>query len=196
MTEIKKFMQPNVALFQHVPVKRINDEANMTTLSGSEQRYRLASHEDADEDGMETRFICRFKPSMEETLSVHDFNYDFHTWRKAYASTFTYEGFDNHMIWTSQLLFRCPVPESLQQLIMNGKSVEHDYATHFVDLIPIRTPPRYGPPMEFLPPKYEKANIFNATEEWGHSHILPSIEDSGRWEVRGQHITYHHIQSC
>ena len=131
----------------------------MTTLSGSSQRYRLASHEDADEDGMETRFICRFKPSMEETLSVHDFNYDFHSWRKAYASTFTYEGFDNHMIWTSQLLFRCPVPESLQQLIMNGKSVEHDYAMHFVDLIPIRTPPRYGPPMEFLPPKYGKANI-------------------------------------
>lgn len=65
---------------------------------------------------------------------------------------------------------------------MEGTSVHNDYATNFVDLIPIRTPPRYGPPMEFLPPKYGKANTLNVTEEWGDSHILPAIEDSGRWE--------------
>ena len=191
--EIKKFMQPNIALFQHVPIKRIENVSwNETSVSsnGDQQRYRLASHEDADEDGMEARFICRFKPSMQETLSVHNLNYDYHTWRKAYQATFTSEGFDNHMIWTSQLLFRCPVPKSLQKIIMEGTSIRNDYATNFVDLIPIRTPPRYGPPMEFLPPKYGRANTLNATEEWGNSHVLPVIEDSGRWEVR---LDYSHV---
>ena len=54
------FMRPQSALFQHVPVKKIsvdNDESG----DDDEPRYRLASHEEADPDGMETRMICRFK---------------------------------------------------------------------------------------------------------------------------------------
>ncbi len=174
-TEIKKFMQPNVALFQHVPIKRVKND-------GGETRYKLTSHEEADSDGVETRFICRFKPSMEETLSVFNFNYDFHTLRKSYSATFTEAGFDNHMIWTSQLLFRCPVPESLQEDIKSGKSVINDYASLFVDLIPIRTPPRYGHPTTYLPPRlFDKRKTWDVKREWGN-HTLPFIEDSGRWE--------------
>ena len=177
-TDIKTFMQPNVAIFQHVPIKRVQ-----VGLNSTETRYRLTSHEDADPDGIETRFICRFKPSMEETLSVFNFNYDFHTLRKSYKASFTEEGFDNHMIWSSQFLFRCPVPESLQETVKSGSSVSNDYASLFVDLIPIRTPPRFGPPTTYLPPRlFDEKNTWDVEKEWGSAHILPSIEDSGRWE--------------
>lgn len=46
------------------------------------------------------------------------------------------------MIWTSQLLFDCPVPEELWEVVRDGSSVIGDYAMMFVDLVPIRTPPR------------------------------------------------------
>mmetsp|Transcript_42867 Transcript_42867/g.62766 ORF Transcript_42867/g.62766 Transcript_42867/m.62766 type:complete len:542 (+) Transcript_42867:403-2028(+) len=150
-------------------------------------RYKLVpTHAEADEDGIETRFICRFSATGEETLSKHNVNYDYHTIRKGYSSTFTEEGFDVHMIWSSQLLFYCPVPERLQQQIKSGETVLDDYATMYVDLIPIRTKPRYGKPSEFIPPKYGGLETFpytyNATQEWGRDHILPEIENSGRWE--------------
>ena len=206
---IKEHMQPQAALFQHVPVKRIRPDEGGGN-SDDEVRYRLSSHEDADPDGMETRFICRFRrwPEMShagETLSVHNFNYDYHTYRKRYKNTFTKDGFDNHMIWSSQLLFRCPVPEALRAEVAEGRTVAPgmDYPDLFVDVIPIRTPPRYGPPHEFLPPRYQweaekadwffrrnakKANesigayLFDTNAEWGDSHLLPRAEDSGRWE--------------
>ena len=66
-------MQPQVSLFQHVPIKRVNDT-----------RYRLASHEDADVDGMQTRFICGFKPTMEETTSTFQVDYECATYRKLF----------------------------------------------------------------------------------------------------------------
>ena len=90
-------MQPNVALFQHVPVKRVNKTEDST-------RYRLSTHEEADKDAVEARFICRFKPSMEETLSVHNFNYDWVTLRKRYFATFTFDGFEYVSIYLFVLL--------------------------------------------------------------------------------------------
>lgn len=179
---IKKRLQPNVALFQHVPVKRVGQDSDKEGHPTKENRYRLSSHADADKDGIETRFICRFKPSMEETLSVFNVDYDYHTWRKGYTATFTEEGFDNHMIWSSQLIFQCPIPPSLQETIRLGTSIKNDYATLFVDLIPIRTPPRYGKPTQFLQPKHMKPPSFIADDEWGTNHTLPQIKDSGRFE--------------
>ena len=206
---IKEHMQPQAALFQHVPVKRIRPDEGGGN-SDDEVRYRLSSHEDADPDGMETRFICRFRrwPEMShagETLSVHNFNYDYHTHRKRYKNTFSKDGFDNHIIWTSQLLFRCPVPEALRDEVAGGHTVAPglDYPDLFVDVIPIRTPPRYGRPHEFLPPRYQReaenahsffqkeaensnenneVHMFDADVEWGDSHLLPRVKDSGRWE--------------
>ena len=70
------------------------------------------------------------------------FDYNYAANRKAYAKPFTEEGFDNHVIWTSQLLFDCPVPEELWEVVRDGSSVIGDYAMMFVDLVPIRTPPR------------------------------------------------------
>lgn len=171
-------MQPQIALFQHVPVRILQNHTN------KEKRYKLSSHEDADPAGVETRFICRFS-NGEETLSIYNFNYDFVARRKGSPHTFTKEGHkDNKSIHTSQLIFQCPVPESLVDIVREGTSVVEDQATLFVSLVPIRTPPRYEAPGRFLPPKYDLfgQHNFSVAEEWGYSHILPRVEDSGRWE--------------
>ena len=181
-TATLKHTQPQLSLFQHVPVKRLEKTADGT-------RYRLSTHEEADEDGVETRFICRFKPTMEETLSVHNFHYDYVSYRKGHKQTFTSRGkWDIKSLHTTQLIFQCPVPEGLQQRRREGSSVINDYATTFVDLIPIRTPPRYGEPNVFFPPRYDefmtdnRTSLFRAEDEFGMNHVLPKIEDSGRWE--------------
>ena len=176
---ILRHTEPQVALFQHVAVKRVEGEEG-------DMRYQLTSHEEADEDGMTTRFICRFKPSMEETLSTFNVDYDWSSFRKHKAKTFTPEGRDNKNVHTSQLIFQCPVPPGLQETVRKGDSVQNDRASLFVDVIPIRTPPRYGRPDRFFPPRYSefqnKDDPFDAEVEWGDHHILPRIEDSGRWE--------------
>lgn len=190
------FMRPQSALFQHVPVKKISTEEPTTddTTTG-EPRYRLSSHEEADNDGIETRFICRFKsfdPNLETqsivgyTLSKHVVDYDYHTYRKGYKFSATEAGYDNHMIWQSQLLFKCPVPQEYIERVKSGDVVVNDYTTLYVDVIPIRTAPRYTPPREFLQPRYEFQNeienLFLADIEWGKDHVLPKIDESGRWE--------------
>ena len=182
MGEVKRHLRPQGSLFQHVPVRRVSVDDD------GEVRYRLSSHEEADPDGIETRFICRYKTyegiPVGESLSVHNLNYDYRTYRQGYVSTFTEEGFDNHMIWSSQLLFQCPVPEVLRDRIKSGGTVNSvtGYANLFLDLIPIRTPPRYGLPREFLPPRYGIDRFLEASDMWGDRHVLPRAEDSGRWE--------------
>jgi hypothetical protein len=175
---ILEHMQPQIALFQHVPVKRI-----------PQNRYQLTTHEQADPDGIETRFICQFQPSGQETLSVYNVQYDYASYRKGYKKTFSKDGNsklgkDNKHLHTSQLIFQCPVPPNLVDTIRDGSSVVNDKASLFVNVIPIRTPPRYGAPNRFLPPHYQdqKFNNFSVAEEWGEAHILPKIQDSGRWE--------------
>ena len=196
-------MRPQSALFQHVPLKRLPRDSPTNDLE--EPRYRLASHEEADPDGMETRFICRFKSydpdasssssdaEDDSKLSIVGYSlsrfvvdYDYHTYRKGYRFSATEAGYDNHMIWQSQLLFKCPVPPDYREKVRNGDTVVDDYATLYVDVIPIRTAPRYTPPREFLQPKYEfhneLENLFIPDIEWGKEHVLPSIDESGRWE--------------
>lgn len=182
--EILEHMQPQIALFQHVPIQRIKVQNKET--SSEETRYKLTSHEEADPDGIETRFICQFSDGQ-ETLSRFNLNYDYAAQRKYNKQTFTKAGHkDNKSIHTSQLIFRCPVPENLVETVREGTSVVDDRATLFVTIVPIRTPPRYGAPDRFLPPRYrtvgKSASNFTVAEEWGDSHILPRIEDSGRWE--------------
>lgn len=176
--EIHRKRNPQIALFQHVAVKRIDDPHSTSP------RYRLSSHEEADKDGIATRFICRFS-NGEETLSEFNFSYEYASYRKNLRLMFHEDDSDNKQIHTSQLLFRCPVPESLIDDVRTGASVVNDHATLFMDLVPIRTPPRFGRPNEFLPPYYNESlyeEPFDASKEWGNKHILPKIEDSGRWQ--------------
>jgi hypothetical protein len=182
-TAILENMQPQIALFQHVPVKRITTQDDTST--SKQTRYQLTSHQEADADGIETRFVCQFHPSGQETLSVSNVQYDYAAKRKGQQKTFTKTGHhDNKSIHTSQLVFKCPVPADLVDVVREGTSVINDQATMFVTLVPIRTPPRYGMPNRFLPPYYQdpKHNNFSVPEEWGDAHILPRIVDSGRWE--------------
>jgi len=215
--EILHLTQPNIALFQHVPVKRVTQPAT------NETRYRLSSHEQADADGIATRFICRFKPSMEETMSTYNFDYDYASHRKRLRNTFQYKDGGILSVHLSQFLFvslpqfivtgvqvmvhfiahtsyfnthfnilwkfqKCPVPKTLVHTIKTGESVIDDWATLFVDVIPIRTPPRYGMANEFLQPRYSDRlpdkveDRFDPRIEWGENHVIPRIEDSGRWE--------------
>jgi hypothetical protein len=124
---------------------------------------------------------------MQTTLSVFNVDYEYASFRKGQKKMFTVEGHDIKDIHTSQLVFQCPVPPELQETIRSGKSVVNDdVATLFVDVIPIRTPPRYGKPGRFFPPRLrdflDTETPFDASKEWGDSHILPRIQDSGRWE--------------
>ena len=120
------------------------------------------------------------------SLSEFEVDYDYHTWRKGYLHSATAAGYDNHMIWQSQLLFKCPIPPAFHEQVKSGDTVVNDYSTLFVDLIPIRTPPRYTPPKEFFPPRYnfkgDIDHLFVADYEFGKDHILPKIDESGRWE--------------
>lgn len=178
---IREHTAPHVALFQHVPLKRLETSTSTT------QRYRLSSHEDADPESIATRFICRFKPSGDVTFSVFNNDYEWVSIRKSQRYMFHEHGRDNKQIHTSQLLFKCPVPDALVETVRAGTSVVDDWATIFIDLIPVRTPPRYGPPDEFLVPFYAQSMFstvktsFNPEKEWGQNHVLPEFEDSGRW---------------
>lgn len=182
---ILEHTMPQMALFQHVPLKKEKHDDSDET--GDTVAYRLSSHEEADPESISTRFICKFKPSGDVTFSEFNNDYEWVSKRKGQRVMFQKDGRNNKQIHTSQLLFQCPIPEHLVDTIRTGTSVIDDWATLFVDLIPIRTPPRFGPPDEFLSPKYAQSlgatmsQSFDPNVEWGEKHILPPLEQSGRW---------------
>lgn len=172
--------QPQAALFQHISLQRVGDDAG-------EPRFRLVPHEEADPDALSTRFICRFKPSNAITLSDYNFDYDWTAYRKSYKLSFNEDDAGIKAIHSTQLIFRCPVPEDLQHTIRKGQHVDNDWTKLFVDLIPVRTPPRFLPPNAYLQPHYQEDQLkgskaFDPVAAWGDKHILPKLDDSGRWE--------------
>lgn len=176
--------QPQASLFQHVSLKReiVDDGSDQ-----NEPRFRLVPHEDADPDALSTRFICRFKPSGTITLSDFNFDYDWTGYRKKYKYSFIEDDAGIKAIHSTQLIFRCPVPENLQDTIRQGRHVLNDWTNLFVDLIPVRTPPRFLPPNAYLQPHYKEDQLagpetFDPVAAWGDRHILPKLNDSGRWE--------------
>lgn len=197
-------LEPQVALMQSVSVKRLTRSESYSGSSsldypenGKGHRYRLATLQEADQDGRETRFICQFfksyktndqweKHVLGESLSVFPYNYEHDNFRKHYAHPMLTRpkdandkhGAHNEQIWNTILHIRCPVPDELQETLQDGSSVVNDIPLIFIDLVPIRTHVRddregYNP--------YVESSSFNPKEEWGDNHILPTIEDSGRW---------------
>jgi len=174
-------LEPQVTNMQPVSVKRI-DEATARKLAPklwspsttnnattTTTRYRLAPHEEADSDGMFTRFICRFRAMdytksppeqvvVGESLSTYPYNYEYVNYRKDLGdlSMLTPKGKDNPMFWQSQFRFDCPVPEDsgdLQSVIASGEGVLSDGTPSvYVDVVPIRTAPRYGKRMSYFTP--------------------------------------------
>eukprot|EP00980_Cylindrotheca_fusiformis_P030007 scaffold24174_cov117-Cylindrotheca_fusiformis.AAC.8 len=214
-------LEPQVALFQPVSVERI-DEAKAQELApglwrnasqqpSSVPRYRLAPYEEASADGMWTRFICRFHTTdfetgedkiLDETLSEYSINYEFIGYRKNRPQLLTPKGRETNLFWTSTLMFSCPVPKKLQSLVSSGSTILSDGTpTLRVDVIPIRTPPRYGSKeiyftedmagprdkwqtsgaLDTFNTENMTSNGFNATLRWGQNHVLPPVEASGRW---------------
>jgi hypothetical protein len=199
-------LEPQVALMQSVPVKRLTDSELIGLLSSDypynqnssiTHRYQLTTLEEADKDGRETRFICQYfkawktndqqweKLVLGETLSVFPYNYEHENFRKEKShpmltrpkNSSDKHGVHNEQIWNTILHFRCPVPDELQDLLRDGSFVMNEIPSLFMDLVPIRTHARddregYNPYVE---------SSFNPKDEWGDNHVLPAVEDSGRW---------------
>jgi hypothetical protein len=195
-----------------------NDKNNKETTTRS-YRYRLASIEEADVDGRETRFICQFhtpriirhnndvieKEILAETLSIFPYNYEHANYQKGGKlrnskpmltrpkDSKDIHGTHNENVWNSILHFKCPVPDFLKdKLIQDNNNTDNDNSSSnnnnnnnndndmiYMDLVPIRTPARET--TEGYNPQLLSLSSFNATEEWGTNHILPKVEDSGRW---------------
>ena len=175
---VMSFWEPQISLFQPVPV--VQEDDNTFYLTDSQES---ATHP-------ETRFICRFHTTTESltTLSVYPFNYEYVTWRKNKQRMFEVKGKDVAQFWLSTLLFSCPVPEPFQEYIRemgDSSSMTGNVPRVYLDLIPIRTPTREK---FFLNEKhvgqkyFERTRIFNATLNFGRNHRLPDLNASGRWQ--------------
>ena len=224
-------LEAQVAIMQPVPVKRLDggeeearrlqprmwmpdsqDESKQqSSREAPVHRYRLASHEEADEDGIETRFICRFHtlrlgdsneesgaPRLDdvilgETLSVAPYSYELLNYRKPGSQPMltrpegpTAKGGSgaaphNSAVWNAMHHFRCSVPENLVDVIKNGSSVMDDIPSIYVDVVPMRTYPRDTREGYIKGVAPEAAERFDPDLEWGRNHILPRVEASGRW---------------
>jgi hypothetical protein len=202
-----KRLEPQVALLQPVSVQRLTDEEAQRLApelwhpeanASKTPRYRLAPHEEASPDAMFTRFICRFHTTdfthdqprsliIGETLSTYPFNYEFVAFRKNTAQLLTPKGKDAHMFWTSNLRFSCPVPDEWKGRVAAGSTILNDGTpTLHVDIVPIRTSPRYGTNevhfTEELAGRKDSLAGFDPRVRWGDRNVLPRIAASGRWE--------------
>lgn len=180
-------MEPQVALMQPLAVKRIY-------ISSDEERFRLSTFEEAESDGMETRFLCHFHSTTVQsknvtTLSRHPLNYEYIQYNKiknhVRYEMFNKQGKNNAYLWDSQFIFECPIPAQYQASVKSGEHMIQNYTSLFVDIVPIRTPTRHG--KIFLPPARHGSHEiptsmqFNASVHFGTNHILPPINASGRW---------------
>lgn len=192
-------LQPQVTIMQPVSVQRI-DEATAQRLAPelwspndntNSTRYRLAPHEESDADGMFTRFICRFRAmdysesppalvNVGETLSTYPYNYEFVNYRKDSGqdlSMLTPKGKDNPMFWLAQLRFDCPVPKNgdLRSTIASGDGVLSDGTPSvYVDVVPIRTAPRYGKAMSYFTPDMAGDRLDQFVDKLNFSDLMKS----------------------
>ena len=224
-------LEAQVAIMQPVPVKRLDggekeakrlqpqmwmpdcegESKEQSSTGAPIHRYLLASHEEADKDGTETRFICRFHtlrggeskeksgaPQLDdvilgETLSVAPYNYELLNYRKPGSQPMltrpespTAKGGSgtaphNSAVWNAMHHFRCPVPEDLIDVVKNGSSVLDNIPSIYVDVAPIRTYPRDTREGYIRGVAPEAAERFEPDLEWGLDHVLPRVEASGRW---------------
>ena len=89
-------------------------------------------------------------------------------------------GFHNEQVWNAILHFQCPVPLHLQELVANGALVDDDIPSLYLDIAPIRTPPRTD--RNGYNPWHLTISTFEPLQEWGPNHVLPPVSQSGRWQ--------------
>lgn len=168
------FWEPQVALFQPIPVVQEGNRYRFATSMGE------ATHP-------ATRFQCRFSRDDTKksftTLSEFSFDYEYVTWRKLGRPMIDRRGKDTAMFWLSTLLFSCPIPEQWQNLVSQTKSRSQLY----LDLIPIRTPVRTDQVLLTLnhtgPQEYAtlKKRLVPLDKVFGPKNYLPAARDAGRW---------------
>ena len=184
-SEKMKFWTPQLALFQGVPIV-MEKTASTGAATNDNEIYRLASsYHEATHNS--TRFQCRFHHDniTVTKLSVFPFDYELITWMKGQETMVEKNGKkDSASFWMNQLLFSCPIPDVFRTLFLSSpsnKAINHQQPAFYVDLIPIRTPVRR---------KYHFVSIANGSdgankdlkEAFGTGHILPPMDDAGRWE--------------
>ncbi len=173
------FWEPQVTLFQSIPV---------VTEPNDKEKFRFAtSLEEATHPA--TRFQCRFfHPATNQTmttLSLYKFDYEYITWRKLRRPMIDRKGKDATMFWLSTLLFSCPIPEPWQHRIMRSSMTP--FPNLYLDLVPIRTPIRTDLVLLTInhtgPDEYTglQRRLFPLDKVFGQQHIIPPIEDAGRW---------------
>ena len=184
--ESMRHMEPQIALFQPVPVRE-------TRLANGTVVYQLTTLEHATTP--ETRFICRFHNqhgAVHQTLSAYPFNYEYVAWRKHNQAMYVTQGRDVEHFEYSQLLFYCPIPAAFQTSLTiasdHGTTAAAEEQQHqptvWLDVVPIRTPAR----QQFLfteqdhtgPKEWPSVQHFDAARHFSH-HVLPAVVDSGRW---------------
>ena len=211
--DVMNFWAPQMALFQPVPVVRTdyrNGTSRFRLYGDGRLEDNLEWQQDTSADILqqrlvsETRFLCRFHwnndgdtdhdASSSITHSTFDFNYEYVSWRKK-SVMMEKKSTKRSDFWNSQLLFSCPIPSDFQEtlrgdLVRDLASTSKDLMTTvLVDLIPIRTPPRYD--KQWLAPHMigtaafshikTTSGFFDLPKEFSVDHVLPSIAESGRW---------------
>lgn len=168
----------------------------------NEHRYRLVPLEMADEHSKETRFLCHFhalvptespgggvqKIVLGETWSVFPYNYEFANYRHRRGQSANPmltrphhkhdgDGIHNEQVWNAILHARCPIPKTLQSMVQTMTATT--IPTIYMDLVPVRTPPREK--VTGYAPQILDKTEFDPIAEWGLEHVLPPVSQSGRW---------------
>ena len=194
MEDAMTFWKPQLSLFQPVPIVVVEDKK---TNGNKEPTFRLADNLESA-TANETRFICRFHNSSDDnaatyTLSKFPFNYEYVTWRKhssMWEDPSSKGGLNQSPFWISQLMFACPIPLQFQNLVREKRHVVNDEARLWVDVIPIRTPPRSVSRKDVWLTEIQigqelfqgiAPSLFDLATEYGNNHTLPFTSDSGRW---------------
>jgi len=207
---VMRYYEPQVALFQPVAIAEsplvIHGTNNTETTTTTIVQRKLSTPADATHP--ETRFICRFHSTSNinsnrllsetetTTYSAFPFNYEFVHWRKRWNDRpmFRQTGKDVDLFEFSTLLWSCPIPDRFRSKLVPGVDGGKRTTTTgsgervrvWLDVIPIRTPARYDEGYlltqdQIGPYEYNVTRRFDTIQHYGTDHVLPALDDSGRW---------------
>jgi Glycosyltransferase family 92 len=92
----------------------------------------------------------------------------------------------NEQVWNAMLHVKCPIPQVIHEHIRHhlpsDSSSPPPPSFYYMDLVPVRTPPRETLTGCSLPLiKLGHPAGFDPVTEWGDGHVLPPVSHSGRW---------------
>jgi len=173
-----KRLEPQIALFQPISLKKVNPNSNYVLSNNDEATIR------------ETRFQCRFKIyqidnnlhkmiHQEIVFSTYPFNYEYITWRKIMDGMFETTGKGMAQFWLSSLEFHCPIPIDIQNKLKDTTTLAKSTQL-YLDVATIRTPVRRKD--EWFIEEVDKGRMFDVYTSWGSDLLVLDFENSTRWE--------------